>query len=77
MYGALVKAVAATPDPKVIVAMGSCAISGGMFVGGDVVGRGISESFKTDIFIPGCPPSPDRLLRSLLSAFGRRVTAQQ
>jgi Ni,Fe-hydrogenase III small subunit/NAD-dependent dihydropyrimidine dehydrogenase PreA subunit len=77
MYGALIGAVAATPDPKVIVAMGSCAISGGLFVEGDVVGRGISDSFKTDIFIPGCPPSPDRLIRSLLSAFGRGITAQR
>jgi Ni,Fe-hydrogenase III small subunit/ferredoxin len=77
MYDALIKVVKATPGPKVMIAMGSCAISGGMFVGGDIVGNGIGDSVRADMFIPGCPPPPDRLIRALLSAFGRRPTARR
>jgi Ni,Fe-hydrogenase III small subunit len=69
MYDALMSAVKATPDPKIVVAMGTCAISGGMFTDGRTVGNGIADTIGVNIFIPGCPPSPDRLLRSLLSAF--------
>ena len=69
MYLALTKVVAATPNPKVIIAMGSCAISGGMFTNGNVIGKGIGDTVNVDIFIPGCPPSPDRLIRALLGAF--------
>jgi len=77
MRDALLKAVEATPDPKVIVAMGTCAISGGMFIGGRVTGEGIGSTVKANMFIPGCPPTPDRLLRALLSALGRRPNAQK
>ena len=70
MHLALTKVVAATPNPKVIIAMGVCAISGGMFADGNVVGEGIKDTVDVDIFIPGCPPSPDRLIRTLLNAFG-------
>jgi Ni,Fe-hydrogenase III small subunit len=70
MHDALMKAVKATPDPNVLVAMGTCAISGGMFTDGKTVGHGINDTVTVNIFIPGCPPSPDRLIRSLLSAFG-------
>ena len=70
MHLALTKVVAATPNPKVIIAMGSCAISGGMFIEGNVIGEGVDDTVKVDVFIPGCPPSPDRLIRALLGAFG-------
>ena len=59
----------ATPDPKVIVAMGTCAISGGLFVGGETSG-GITDHANVDVFIPGCPPPPDAVIRALLGAFG-------
>lgn len=76
MYDALIKVVAATPDPKVIIAMGSCAISAGMFAKGDVIGKGIDDTVDVDIFIPGCPPSPDKLIRVMLSAFGLKPVAK-
>jgi Ni,Fe-hydrogenase III small subunit len=69
MHEALKKAVAATPDPKVIIAMGTCAISGGVFSKGDVVGEGIGGTVDIDVYIPGCPPPPDKLLRAMLTAF--------
>lgn len=62
----------ATPDPKLVIASGSCAISGGMFVKGDVVGEGVKDSMKVDMYIPGCPPEPDRVIRSLIKALGMR-----
>ena len=69
MREAFDRVVKATPDPKVIVAMGTCAISGGLFSEGETSG-GISGSADVDVFIPGCPPPPDAVLRALLSAFG-------
>lgn len=60
----------AIPSPKITVALGTCAISGGIFVKGDVFGTGISDTIKADMFIPGCPPSPDRIIMALLKAFG-------
>jgi Ni,Fe-hydrogenase III small subunit/NAD-dependent dihydropyrimidine dehydrogenase PreA subunit len=77
MHTALLKAIAATPDPKIIVAMGSCAISGGMFTDGRTIGEGVNDTAEADMFIPGCPPSPDRLLRAFLSALGRRPAGKR
>ncbi|MDR2846133.1 MAG: hypothetical protein LBV63_02505 [Candidatus Methanoplasma sp.] len=74
MYDAFIKVIAATPDPKVIVASGSCAISGGVFSEGEVK-KGIDGTTDVDIYIPGCPPPPDAILRAILSAFG--LTEQQ
>ena len=69
MREAFDRVVKATPDPKVIIAMGTCAISGGPFSEGEPLG-GISGSADVDVFIPGCPPAPDAIIRALLGAFG-------
>jgi Ni,Fe-hydrogenase III small subunit len=74
MYDAFLKVIAATPDPKVIVAAGVCAISGGVFSEGEVK-KGIDGTAKVDIYVPGCPPPPDAILRAILQAFG--LTEQQ
>lgn len=58
----------AVPEPKLVIASGACAISGGMFVTGDVVGEGISSVLEPSVFIPGCPPAPDRVIRTLVKA---------
>lgn len=58
----------AVPEPKLVIASGACAISGGMFVEGDVVGEGIGTVLKPSIYIPGCPPTPDRVIRALVKA---------
>lgn len=70
MRSAALETYNAVPSPKIVVALGSCAISGGIFVKGDVFGTGISDTVKADLFIPGCPPSPDRVILALLKAFG-------
>lgn len=60
----------AVPEPKLVIASGTCAISGGMFVEGDVVGEGIGGVLKPSVYIPGCPPTPDRVIRTLVKALG-------
>lgn len=70
MSAAAKKVYDAVPDDKLVIACGACAISGGLFAGGDVMGNGIEDTFPVDIFIPGCPPSPERIIVSVLKAFG-------
>lgn len=72
MYEAAILTYEAVPSPKIVIASGTCAISGGMFVKGDLFGDGIESVFKPDIYIPGCPPMPDRVIRSIVKALGIR-----
>ena len=72
MREAAVRTDEATPSPRLIIANGTCAISGGVFVGGDVAPSGISGILDPDIYVIGCPPSPDRVLRALIKALGMR-----
>jgi len=59
---------AAIPAPKIVIAMGSCAISGGIFCGNYAVLDGAESVMPVDVFIPGCPPSPQALIHGLLLA---------
>ncbi len=54
------------PEPKYVLAMGACAISGGPFVDGYNVLRGIDRYIPVDIHLPGCPPRPEALLYGLM-----------
>src|ERR1700748_2591732 len=55
------------PDPKYVIAMGACAISGGPFKQGYNVLKGIDRYIPVDIHIPGCPPRPEALLQALMA----------
>ena len=71
---ALEQAWDATPDPKWVVAVGDCAVDGGVFRGSYAVLGGTGLSVPIDLSIPGCPPTPARILsglRSLLEANAR------
>ena len=68
---ALVKAYRATPDPKVVVAVGACGISGGIFGRNYATVGGVDQVVPVDVFVPGCPPRPHALLYGILLAVGR------
>lgn len=56
----------ATPNPKLIIAVGDCAIHGGLFKDAYAASEGVGKTLPVSIEIPGCPPTPDDLLRALL-----------
>src|SRR5438045_3730309 len=54
------------PDPKYVISMGACAISGGPFKQGYNVLKGIDRFIPVDVYIPGCPPRPEALLHAFM-----------
>lgn len=62
----------AIPSPKIVIVMGSCAISGGVFDGSPAVNRKFFDSVKVDLFIPGCPPHPLTVVNGILGLIGRK-----
>ena len=67
MQQALERTYNATPDPKWVVAVGGCAVDGGIFRGSYACVGGVSETVPVDLHIKGCPPSPVDLLKGLLA----------
>jgi NADH-quinone oxidoreductase subunit B len=55
------------PEPKYVIAMGACAISGGPFKQGYNVLKGIDRYIPVDVHIPGCPPRPEALLHAFIT----------
>jgi len=68
---ALIKTYNATPDPKLVVAVGACACSGGMFKDSYSTKNGIDCIVPVDIYIPGCPPRPQAIIYGILKAIER------
>ena len=66
MREALWRTYQATPEPKWVVAVGDCAIDGGLFAGSYAVVGGASAVVPVDLHIRGCPPRPTQLLEGLL-----------
>ena len=67
MREALERTYNATPDPKWVIAVGSCAADGGVFAGSYAVEGGVKDVIPVDLHIRGCPPSPVDLLKGLLA----------
>jgi Ni,Fe-hydrogenase III small subunit len=62
---------AAIGEPKLVIAAGACAVSGGLFRGHPEACDGIEGAFDVDLYVPGCPPHPYTILDALLRLLGR------
>ncbi len=71
MKDALLATYEAVPDPKIVIATGTCAISGGLYSDNPKTCGGIGSLLPVDLFIPGCPPHPLTILDALLRFLGR------
>ena len=71
MLEALEKTYRAMPEPRLVIAVGACAISGGPFRGSPEVLDGVPGSIPVDLYIPGCPPHPLTLVDGILRLLGR------
>jgi Ni,Fe-hydrogenase III small subunit len=69
---ALEKTWKATPAPKLVIAVGACAIAGGPFAGQREVVGGADQVVPVDLFVPGCPPHPITILDGILRLLDRR-----
>ena len=65
------KTYEATPDPKLVVAVGDCAQTCGVFKGSYAVVGSVDKVIPVNVFVPGCPPEPADILRGILAALDR------
>jgi len=76
MREALERTYAAVPDPRLVIAVGACAIGGGPFAGSPEA-LGVPEDIPVDLWVPGCPPHPFTVLDGLLRLLGRIGTERR
>src|SRR5574341_2349971 len=76
MKEALLKTYEAVPSPKIVIAVGACAISGGPFRHHPEVPDGADSIVPVDLYVPGCPPHPLTILDGLLGLLGRVEAAK-
>ncbi|MGH7094024.1 MAG: NADH-quinone oxidoreductase subunit NuoB [Stellaceae bacterium] len=61
----------AMPQPRWVMAVGTCAVSGGVAAGGYACGNGLEEALPVDLYLPGCPPNPAAIIEALLMFLDR------
>ncbi len=71
MRHALLETYVATPDPKIVIAVGACAISGCPYHDSPETHNGVGDLVPVDLYIPGCPPHPYTTLDGILRLLGR------
>jgi Ni,Fe-hydrogenase III small subunit len=74
MKVALERTLAATPDPKWVIAAGDCACGCGVFEGSYAVIGAVSKVVPVDLHIPGCPPKPIDLIKGLIALLDKATT---
>jgi Ni,Fe-hydrogenase III small subunit len=74
MEVALTRTYAATPDPKLVVALGDCGCTGGIFGESYASCGRVANVIPVDVAVPGCPPSPTRILTGILTAISSSRT---
>ena len=72
MAPALLDAYKSISKPKIVIAVGACAISGGVFADSDELNREFLNMVKIDLFIPGCPPHPLTIINAILDFIGKK-----
>jgi Ni,Fe-hydrogenase III small subunit/formate hydrogenlyase subunit 6/NADH:ubiquinone oxidoreductase subunit I len=68
---ALVKTFEATPRPRLVVAVGSCACGGGLFKSSYAANEGIGSILPVDVYVPGCPPRPEAIIHGIMLALDK------
>lgn len=76
MQEALRRAYDATPEPKLVVAVGDCGCTGGIFGESYASCGRVANVIPVDLMVPGCPPSPEEILRGILSAVRQRQSGR-
>jgi Ni,Fe-hydrogenase III small subunit len=71
MRGPLSEAYEAMPEPRFVMAVGTCAVSGGVNGGGYACGNGLDGVLPVDVYLPGCPPNPPAIIHALLMLLER------
>ncbi len=71
MQAPLFRCIEAMTDPKIVIAVGTCAVSGGIHRDGPAEARGVTPHLDVAAFVPGCPPHPWSILHGILLAIGR------
>jgi Ni,Fe-hydrogenase III small subunit len=71
MYHPLRKTYEAMPEPRWVMAVGTCAVSGGVAGGGPTCCNGVEEVLPVDLYLPGCPPNPAAIIEALLMFLDR------
>jgi Ni,Fe-hydrogenase III small subunit len=71
MLTPLRKTYEATPHPKIVIALGDCALTCGVFRGAHGVAGSVGDVLPVDVEVPGCPPDPAAIVRALRRVTGR------
>lgn len=72
MAPALMDAYKSISQPKIVIAVGACAISGGIFAESNQLNRSFMDEIKIDLYVPGCPPHPLTFINAVLDLIGKK-----
>lgn len=72
MFSRVVRVYEQTPEPKAVVAVGACAVSGGPFLGSYTVEGPLDRIIPVDVYVAGCPPRPEAIVRGIVDALKKK-----